>query len=828
MTSAATLPPSYGSVPPATPSRVSFGGAEAGFLANRVDPRRGTKKLEFMVEQAIHVELNEFCGRFSGALEPFAGTLEETIRGVRRVSDDAGMGRVSSALLDNQHRLTILRDKARQQNTYLVIFGPLKSGKSTLMNAISGSYVSEVSSLPAYPCLVYVHEGEERGFSLTRFNGEREEFSSPEELQATINEAHAMLAREIRKADEAGDPFNPAEDFDEAVRRIDFSLPAPALRESGTILVDTPGLYTKMKYNYGQLTRDFRDTAACAVFVVKTDNLFFEQVFDEFADLLNVFSRVFLVVNIDSSKKDLSPSGDLEPALESRDPRKIVEAFETLTVNAQIRSAIDSGRLRIYLIDLLHTAESRLHGGAGMESTASAPVAGESEEAERAEEEPFAAEADGDAVGSAADAARIAEEDAPREEGPRDRAADVPEAAVPEDTAPEDTVAGREAGPELGFDAFLNDLTEYLNSSDYLVEFMCDSLRQAESVLAETGEHCDSEAVSTLRAEVESLREESEQKESQLRAVQYLTKHDWEKPLAETMDKLRETVGERVETALPGLKANLRGEVDNWFGSDDSLSALLNGQVRALVLSACGRARGEAADLIAAGAGARDAGLELNSEVLRNLRDLGISLEEIHVGFSPDVRGHLAEEPALPDPAAMQADLPVRRTFLDWILFRSPTSVRRRLLGQDSPSDTAIPAAVKSRKLGEAGRDYLRGAVEAFAENAFARAVTGEVDRLLGDYAKFFKEQLGSRLESEAGALGEVSADLKDRFAARRYALDAVDRLVAAMARLRDEVTELRARYVAGKENLDSAAESSKDTEDAETADDPEEENPSV
>jgi ribosome biogenesis GTPase A len=38
----------------------------------------------------------------------------------------------------------------------VLIFGPLKSGKSTLMNAIAAAYVSEVSSLPAYPCLVCV------------------------------------------------------------------------------------------------------------------------------------------------------------------------------------------------------------------------------------------------------------------------------------------------------------------------------------------------------------------------------------------------------------------------------------------------------------------------------------------------------------------------------------------------------------------------------------------------------------------------------------------------------------------------------------------------
>ena len=71
-----------------------------------------------------------------------------------------------------------------------------------------------------------------------------------------------------------------------------------------------------MKFGYDYMTREFRDSAACAVFVVKTDNLFLEQVFSDFNDLLDQFSRVFVVVNIDTGKSDLCPDGSLEPSLE--------------------------------------------------------------------------------------------------------------------------------------------------------------------------------------------------------------------------------------------------------------------------------------------------------------------------------------------------------------------------------------------------------------------------------------------------------------------------------------------------------------------------------
>ncbi len=758
-----------------------------------------------MLKETIHVDLTEFCQSFSGTLEPFAEALEEAIQTIRRVPDEPSLNAVSSALLDNQHRLKILRDKAAQQNTYLVIFGPLKSGKSTLMNAISGSYVSEVSSLPAYPCLVYVHEGEEREFSLTRFNGERTTFHSGAELQETVEEAHQLLAHEIRKADEEGRVFSPAQDYDEAVRRIDFTLPAPSLRESGTILVDTPGLYTKMKYDYGQLTRDFRDTAACAVFVVKTDNLFFEQVFTEFADLLNVFSRVFLVVNIDSSKKDLSPSGELEPALETKDPRKIVEAFETFTVSAQIRSAIESGRLRIYLIDLLRTAERRLQeskeGGVPADTATHGP-----DEAEGADAAPGAR----------------AEDEAETEAGVE--VAEDGDAAEHSTAGGEGVTAGEIVRPEtevqLGFDAFVDDLTEYLNSSDYIIEFMSDSLRQARSVLDETDEQAGSQAVSDLRARIKDLKKASDEKEGQLHAVRFLGEDKWDHPLEEMLGGLRERVKEQALSVLPGLKASLRGEVDNWYESDESLGNLLAERSRSRIAEACSGARGKGARLIDESAREKDAGLRLNSEILHCLRDLGLSLDDIYPAFEPEAKQRLGKPPELPDPGAVEAELPVRRTFLDWVLFRSPAAVRRRLLGESSPSDQPISAGVKAKRLGETGRDYLAASIESYAAEAFENSVVKELESVLDAYAAFFKKRLAERLDRKSTELQKISSDLRRRYQAQRSALDALDGLGSAAERLRGEVNGLHERFVGDKRSLDSAVEGADDAENAEDQDD--------
>lgn len=111
-----------------------------------------------------------------------------------------------------------------------------------------------------------------------------------------------------------------------------------------------------MKFGYDLMTREFRNSAASAIFVVKTDNLFLEQVFDEFTELIQLFSRIFLVVNIDSSKRDLGADGSIQPSLESRAPEEIVKAFESLVMRAPLRKAAEEGRLRIYPVDLLSAA----------------------------------------------------------------------------------------------------------------------------------------------------------------------------------------------------------------------------------------------------------------------------------------------------------------------------------------------------------------------------------------------------------------------------------------------------------------------------------------
>lgn len=308
----------------------------------------------------MRTQLGTYCQQFDGTLRPVLQDFALALGALDAANAGTPGKSLRGALGDLQHHLDALCDKVAEQQAYVLIFGPLKSGKSTLMNAIAAAYVSEVSSLPAYPCLVFTSAGKQREYLVTSYDGTRTTFTQSAGLHEHIDRAHGQLADAIRAAEHDGRVFDPQEHFPQAIRRVDVRVPDSALATTGAVLVDTPGLYTRMRFGYDRMTRDFRNAAACAIFVVKSDTLFLEQVFAEFQQLLDLFSRIFLVVNVDSHKRDVSPDGKLVPSLEQSEPQAILRAFEQLAMSAGLQRAAAEGRVRMYPVDLLHAASSTL------------------------------------------------------------------------------------------------------------------------------------------------------------------------------------------------------------------------------------------------------------------------------------------------------------------------------------------------------------------------------------------------------------------------------------------------------------------------------------
>jgi len=673
--------------------------------------------------------LSQFCEEFEGAVRPLLEPLRDATDSLDGAPPELPVRDILPGIRDVRHQLEALADKVAGQQAYVLIFGPLKSGKSTLMNAMAASYVSEVTSLPAYPCMVYVQDSEERELKVTRYSGETETFTDPAAMRLLLVRAHTELAEQIRAVEARGEDFDPGVHFPEAIRRVDVKLPAGHLARSGAVLVDTPGLYTRMKFGYDRMTRDFRDAAACAIFVVKTDNLFLEQVFAEFSQLLDLFSRIFLVVNLDTTKKDLRPDGSLVPSLEHDDPLRIIEAFENLAMGAALKGAVEEGRLRIYPVDLLQAAARRIRG----EDLHTTPEPGD--------------------------------------------------------------VSGHDTPPEkqADFEAFLGDLTRYLDSNEYLVAFLGDSLRHARRQLEELGELCARDSVRELAHKVETLEQDRERTEFQARRLERLRGFAWEEAFGELRERLQGVVRNRAAEIHERTRHALVGALDEWFRNDASLRTLLEDEVAPLLVSSQNEVAALALGALKEAASADTAGANLPVEVRAALGSTRVRLEavgrEALESLDPTA-GVVGEAPAL----AIE-DIPVRKSFWDWLFFRSRTKVRRRLFGAGERPANRILRAVKQKRLGQPAREAMRRALEAQLDGFLPAALRRLVERIHTDFTTAtvagVRAEIQARSTETAGHLAEVRRSLAELTRVREH----LAALAEAAGATRNAVEELTHRY---------------------------------
>lgn len=654
----------------------------------------------------MKTELATFCRDYEKVLTPFIEKVRDSIRVIGEGPGADLLHVPLAGLNDVGQRLRTLTEKIRGQQAYLLIFGPLKSGKSTLMNAISQEYVSEVSALPAYPCLVYVRDGKKPHFSATRYNGRLTEYQDTNALQEVIAQCHTALSDRICQKESEGAEFDPQVDYAEAIRRVDIELPIPNLKESSTVLVDTPGLYSRMKFGYDLMTREFRNTAACAIFVVKADNLYLEQVFDEFTDLLRLFSRVFLVVNLDSSKKDLAPDGTLRPSIEKEDPARIIKAFETLAMNANLREALESGRLNIYAIDLL---------------------------------------------GAAANLLSKTEE--------------------PETEAPSES-----------FQKFTSDLTEYLNSNEYFISFMKDSLTQGSVFCDEIRGHLNDETLAPFHQRVTRLQQELDDLKTKCRAAAELLNASNEGVFQRVQQSNEQSATELGSSIRDEVKEALSNDIDDWRQSNESLQELGWKRWSETLNQFANKIANEAVDRVSSLVKTPMGGADFSDSAVRLLGTLEFLPSEI----GGEALESLRKKPERPTCAVRIQDeeIPVRKTFIDWLLFRSRATIRKRLFGEPNALDKPISPEDKQKRLTEESHKAINEIANRYVHAEFQNVPRNCARRTMGRYTAEFTKLLTERLD-------RIKRDLDREIERKQTDIASARRIVNAIAELDENMNSL-------------------------------------
>jgi hypothetical protein len=685
----------------------------------------------------MKTEISKFCEAYLHVLNALPPALKDATAQLEKSPEaETLLQRPLATLNDTRARLRSLVEKLESQQAYLLIFGPLKSGKSTLMNAISRSYVSEVTSLPGYPCLVYVRHGEEPHFSATRYNGRESTFANGQVLKDVIADSHIALAEQIREAETRRGSFDPRHDFSEAIRRVDVKLPVESLAESSTVLVDTPGLYSRMNFGYDVLTREFRDSAACAVFVVKTDNLYLEQVFAEFNQLLGLFSRIFLVINVDSSKRDLQPDGTLQPSAESRNPQQIIEAFKTLSMAGPLRQAYEDGRLRIHAVDLLNAASGYL--ACNRFPGATVANGGQAPGSERA---------NGSNGKNGSNGTSEEHRDA--------------------------------------FDTFLADLTDYLNSSDYTQEFLRDSLRQGTTLCGEMREVYAGPEMKDLAEKQAALAAEMAGLQEKIAVTERLLGVDW----VATFDKVRAenalTVESEANERASVLVKEMTAALEEWYGSEASLHDLTARHWNPLLNTAAHGLAEQTRSRLRDHLGGPLGGAEPAAAVMTDLHAIEFALAPVaQAAAGALITGESAEAYLMTIDAE---HVPVKKSFGDWMLFRKLASVRRRLFGEDFKQ--AIAPEVKTKRLPEQARTFFVTHLEGAVHQKFPVLPAQYSESLVSAYATKFRSAILEQLRGQRD-------EFEKEHAARRAPHDTITAILAAMKELDDQSSKAVAEII--------------------------------
>lgn len=262
------------------------------------------------------------------------------------------------------HALEMLDRRIANAEIRLLVLGPLKSGKSTFMNVLTkNAKVSQVSPLPAYPCVVEVecleaHSSE--GESTFYCNGEAE---PPITLAEGLKKLDGLLEIYISQGG-TGKP-----DYEKICQKIRAS----GFSKFKLTLIDSPGLLFG-EAGYSDRTKELLDGADLAVFIIRPEQLFFSAVREYLEDLAQHagYRRVFILVNASAQAKNFR-NGMSCPCDQISEADKFNRYFNRHIAGDKILAAIQKGtHFSIDFTDLLAVGEKRFaQSGCGDEASPS-------------------------------------------------------------------------------------------------------------------------------------------------------------------------------------------------------------------------------------------------------------------------------------------------------------------------------------------------------------------------------------------------------------------------------------------------------------------------
>jgi hypothetical protein len=300
-----------------------------------------------------------------------------------------------------------------------------------------------------------------------------------------------------------------------------------------------------------------------------------------------------------------------------------------------------------------------------------------------------------------------------------------------------------------------------LNSNEYLKSFLNDSLRRARALIDDLRATLASTPVQELDRELAELKQARDRAVKKTEALARLRQIEWRDNVQELTPWLVGHIGELAAQVKTETAGAVETAVQQWFDSPNSLHHLLDQDLLPVFATAQTRLVRAAEDAIKRRASEGLVGLPSIENLQSDLKDNGLDLRAIAEGALVHLKDHAAV--ASPRPRLSGDEIPVRRSFSDWLMFRSGTKVRRRLFGPAEQPDTTVPPAMKMRALGDAGRDAIRDAMLSQLAWLLDGTANDLPDQLVRGYSERFEQDLKVQLEQVHAAATERLEELEKR-----------------------------------------------------------------
>jgi uncharacterized protein (DUF2267 family) len=309
----------------------------------------------------------------------------------------------------------------------------------------------------------------------------------------------------------------------------------------------------------------------------------------------------------------------------------------------------------------------------------------------------------------------------------------------------------------------------------------------------EVRQQCSPAAIRQFASDLVALQKALVETESRLAAIEKLANIDVKASLAPMREEARRYAGEVSKSAAAEALEKSVASLDSWFSSDESVAALE--EKWSSSMDACAKRVGtECVRKLHALVASPLGGIQIDSA----LRSAVGGLDELLGPVVESARATLATATPSFQISALEISpeqLKVRKSVWDWLSFRSMAAVRRKTFGDPGGMTLVVPATVKEKRLGEAGRQALKDYITTALADRFPGEAASVTEELHAGYAETYQRELQSKLQAGRDESITRIAGLTDCISANQ-AIRAVFKNLANEADvLIDAVEQLRGKY---------------------------------